>query len=170
MSRFFPHTPYAEDQPLFKTILATHVLYRGFQAGTVVGSLVGTARSLLMLRGTSKLAVLATVAPTTILRSAGTGALIGTAAMVVGLPARMWGREEIEWRDRSWRLLENQGQLETDDWSVAGTLLAAVYATLKVPKNDPYRLRKIIGGTGLGSMAGVIGYMTWRYGINGGKR
>ena len=30
MSRFFPHTPYAEDQPLGHSILTVHVLTRGF--------------------------------------------------------------------------------------------------------------------------------------------
>jgi hypothetical protein len=32
----------------------------------------------------------------------------------VGLVGRMWGREDIEWKDRSWRLMENKGQLETE--------------------------------------------------------
>lgn len=35
--------------------------------------------------------------------------------MAVAVPARMWGREEIEWQDRSWRLLENKGQVEWEE-------------------------------------------------------
>jgi hypothetical protein len=48
MSRFFPHAAYAEDQPLAKTILTTHVLTRAFQAGSLGGTGVGL--SLLTLR------------------------------------------------------------------------------------------------------------------------
>jgi hypothetical protein len=43
MSRLFPHTPHAEDQPLSKTILTTHVLTRGFQAGSLIGSALSSA-------------------------------------------------------------------------------------------------------------------------------
>jgi hypothetical protein len=28
----------------------------------------------------------------------------------------MKGKEEIEWQDRSWRILGNKGLLEYDDW------------------------------------------------------
>lgn len=85
------------------------------------------------------------------------------ALMVPGIPGRMWGREEIEWKDRSWRLLENKGQLEVDDWTYVGILGGAVASA---------RLRGWrgkIGGIGLGSVAGTVGYMGWRYGIKGGK-
>jgi hypothetical protein len=77
----------------------------------------------------------------------------------------MRGREEIEWQDRSWRLLENEGQLETDDWTVvgagAGAILGANVAGLG--------WRGPVGGMGLGTVGGMLGYMAWRYGVNGGK-
>ncbi len=55
-----------------------------------------------------------------VLRSAGVGSLWGIGFLAVGLVGRMWGRTEIEWQDRSWRLLENRGQVETDDWTLGG--------------------------------------------------
>ncbi|KAF3359202.1 Aminopeptidase Y [Verticillium dahliae VDG1] len=37
MSRFFPHTAFAEDQPLARTILWTHVLTRAATMGSILG-------------------------------------------------------------------------------------------------------------------------------------
>ncbi|KAK4694664.1 hypothetical protein P7C71_g2951, partial [Lecanoromycetidae sp. Uapishka_2] len=116
MSRLWSHPAYAEEQPYFKTILSTHVLFRGFQTGAIIGPIVGAARYALLRRRSP-------IAPpflSYVVRSTGTGAVIGTGLLAIGLVARMWGREEIEWRDRSWRLLENKGQVEVDTWGVAG--------------------------------------------------
>lgn len=75
MSRLFPHTAYAEDQPLAKTILYTHVLTRGFQAGSLVsipitGVVWGYSR--FISKAAPKL-----FGPM-LLRSAGAGALVRT--------------------------------------------------------------------------------------------
>lgn len=43
--------------------------------------------------------------------------------MALMLPLRMRGRAPIEWQDRSWRLLENKGQVEVDSFSLAGMVL-----------------------------------------------
>ena len=32
-------------------------------------------------------------------------AVWGMGLLALGLVGRMWGREEVEWKDRSWRLL-----------------------------------------------------------------
>ena len=78
----------------------------------------------------------------------------------------MWGREEIEWKDRSWRLLESKGQVETDDWSYGGMLLGlAATAFLK----RPVGWVAVIGSVGTGSAVGVVGYMGWRYGLHSGR-
>jgi len=78
----------------------------------------------------------------------------------------MWGREEIEWKDRSWRLLENKGQVETDDWTYGGMAVGlAATALLK----RPVGWATTVGSIGTGSVAGTLGYMGWRYGIHGGK-
>ncbi|MCJ1290604.1 hypothetical protein MMC34_002144 [Xylographa carneopallida] len=136
MSHLFPHTPYAEDQPLAHTILTTHVLFRGFQSGAAVGLLLGSARhSLSLLRQRRSPSLLYTPShltfpPATIVRSTALGAVVGTVLMAVALPGRMWGREDIEWRDRSWRLLENKGQKEVDAWGVLGAGVGAVVGTV----------------------------------------
>jgi len=78
----------------------------------------------------------------------------------------MWGREEIEWQDRSWRLLHNQGQVECDDWTYGGMALglAAVAA-----RGRGLELKSVVGVVGSGSILGMLGYLGWRYGVRGGK-
>ncbi len=167
MSRLWAHPPYAEDQPYAHTILATHVLFRGFQSGAIIGPIIGTGRHLLLLRR-SPSPSLTPPFTTTILRSTGTGATIATGVLAVGLIARMWGREEIEWKDRSWRLLENKGQLEVDAWSVAGVGAGAIaLVTSSWGKEAGWRVQ--VGSCGMGATVGVLGYMIWRHGIKGGK-
>ncbi len=46
--------------------------------------------------------------------------------MMVGQEIRFWGKEEIEWQDRAWRILGNEGQNETDVWSAAGLLVGVL--------------------------------------------
>lgn len=194
MSILFPHPDYAEDQPLYRTILTTHVLYRGFQTGALVGSAVGASRYAYqsVFRkpasatvgvhtppsvGSTATAAAAGARPLflpTLLRSAGVGAAVGTGALAVTLVARMWGREEIEWRDRSWRLLENKGQKEVDSLSLVGALGGAAAVALGGVGNAGATAAKagwrvVLGGAGLGSLLGVGAYMGWRYGVNGGK-
>ena len=167
MSRFFPHTPYGEDQPLHHTILAVHVLTRGATTGAIIGGSVYGTRRLRASWATSQAA-----SPFTrtqlLLRSAGIGTVIGTACLAVALVGRMTGREEIEWKDRSWRLMQNKGQLECDDWSyggaAAGIGAAALSGALKAAG-----WKAAVGAAGAGSVAGTVGYMAWRYGIKGGK-
>ncbi|KAL7791398.1 hypothetical protein V8C37DRAFT_382288 [Trichoderma ceciliae] len=167
MSRYFPHTPYAEDQPLSHVILTTHVLTRAVTTGSIIGlAVTGVRQSIPSLRRPGPL-------PEKLLLSASRGTIVTTAVLGVGLTARMWGREAVEWQDRSWRLLENRGQVETDDWTYSG-MGAALLATglLGVSgAGGPAKLgwRGVVGATGIGSVGGMIGYMAWRYGVNGGK-
>jgi hypothetical protein len=109
-----------------------------------------------------------------ITRTTGSGAFLGFCSMAILLPIRMAGKERIEWQDRSWRLLENKGQMEVDNWSTWG-MLAGIGTTAAIMRKNGMPLRgpgltHIVGGAGLGSLAGVIGYMGWRYGVNGGYR
>lgn len=93
---------------------------------------------------------------------------MGIAFLAVGLEARMWGREHIEWQDRSWRLLENKGQLECDTSSAEGAVVGAgAVAWRQGFRQAGWRM--LVGGAGLGGLAGVVGYMGWRYGVKGGK-
>lgn len=163
MSRFFPHPAFAEDQPFPHVILTTHVLTRGFTAGALVGSLIRLPGYFLSKPTSS---IPAGPLSTAVLRSAGVGTVVGTGLLSVVLAVRMWDKEPIEWADRSWRLLENKGQVEVDDWSYSGALLGAAATTLS-RRNLGWR--GLLGGMGLGSLVGVGGYMGWRYGINGGK-
>ena len=80
----------------------------------------------------------------------------------------MWGREEIEWKDRSWRLLENKGQIEVDTWGYLGIGVggAALLATRGL-RGAGWEMG--VGSLGLGVTCGVIGYMVFRHGIKGGK-
>lgn len=103
MSRFFPHPAYAEDQPLFHTILGTHVLHRGFQTGAMFGLLAGAARPLFDRKQrlttsstttTIKAGSTAELKPLLLRplleRFTGTGAVIGTGLIAVGLGVRMF--------------------------------------------------------------------------------
>lgn len=38
--------------------------------------------------------------------------MVGVGLGIAATMGRMWGREEIEWQERSWRLLANKGQVE----------------------------------------------------------
>ena len=80
----------------------------------------------------------------------------------------MWGREEIEWKDRSWRLLENKGQVECDDWTYPG-MVAGLAGVLGSGSGRAMGWRGVVGGAGLGSVLGMVGYMGWRYGVKGGR-
>lgn len=166
MSRFFPHPHYAEDQPLSKTILTTHVLTRAIQAGSLVGTGVGISLITLRRFGVLSFRIPPLPAYLTLLRSTGVGAVVGLGILAVGLPIRMWGSEEIEWQDRSWRLGANKGQIECDDWTYAGMLTGAAAVGLK---GKGLGWKGVVGGVGAGSVMGFLGYMGWRYGVKGGK-
>lgn len=158
MSRFFPHPAYEEDQPYSYTILTLHVLSRGF----AIGSGVGLTSSLILrfFRPSQSL-------PLAILRGSGNGALVGTGLIGLALLGRMRGRDEIEWKDRSWRLLWNRGQVEVDDWWGLGAGLGAA-AVLAGKGTRGAGARVLIGGVGVGTLLGMVGHAGWRNGIKGG--
>lgn len=90
--------------------------------------------------------------------------------MTIVLPIRMAGKERIEWQDRAWRLLENKGQVEVDTWSSIG-MTAGFGMTAVIMRRNALRLevwKHLVGGAALGNLAGVVGYLGWRYGVNGG--
>lgn len=170
MSRFFAHTPYAEDQPLSHTILTVHVLTRAVTTGTIIGmGITGVRQAIPSLR--RRYQQQAAVAGSQqqpllqrLLASTGRSTLITMGVTTVLLAGRMYGRDLIEWQDRSWRLMENRGQLECDDWTYGGMGLAAVAGLIKgLPWTG------LVGAVGLGSFGGMVGYMGWRYGVHQGK-
>ncbi|KAI8633078.1 hypothetical protein F5Y19DRAFT_287338 [Xylariaceae sp. FL1651] len=160
MSRYFPHPPYAEDQPLARTILTTHVETRSITTGTVVGAAIfATQEALRRFRKTAPSTTPLLPRSQHYLRVAGKSTLWTVGIVSVGLVGRMWGREEIEWKDRSWRLMENEGQLETDDWTYGG-MAAGLMATALLKR--PISWVAIVGSVGTGSLVGVLGYLGWK--------
>lgn len=160
MSTYFPHAPYAEDQPLAHTVLYTHVITRTVTFNTILATGITTARHLIpYFRPKVPLPF-----TTGLLLSCSRATLIALPLGALMTAGRMWGREEIEWQDRSWRLLENLGQMETDGWTYSSMAVGAAVGAVKVGG-----WKGAVGGAGLGSFAGMVGYMAWRYGVNGGK-
>ncbi|KAJ5725989.1 uncharacterized protein N7483_007346 [Penicillium malachiteum] len=153
MSHFYPTAEYAEEQPLARTILATHVASRGFQLGTALGLISGTIESVFRRRA---------ITIPLLLRSAGAGSIIGAGIATVGMIGRMWGREGIEWADRSWRLRYNTGQLAIDNWSEPGAVMGALAVALRRPSAATLGgWRGVVGGAGIGSLVGLIGCISF---------
>ncbi|KAF7128580.1 hypothetical protein CNMCM5793_003368 [Aspergillus hiratsukae] len=155
LSADWPHTPYAEDQPLPHLILATHVFDRGFQAGSALGLAVGIVNTLRSTTPTLRMSA------SLITRTTGLGGVLGLSSMAIVLPIRMAGKEKIEWQDRSWRLLENKGQVEVDTWSSIGEGVGLA-STIAIMRKNGMSLRgpgltNIMGGAGLGGLAGIVG-------------
>jgi hypothetical protein len=98
----FPKADYPEDQRFPHTILYLHGAMKGSQAGSFLGLGIGSLVSLAKHRKI----VLQTAA-----QGAGIGLLTGTALLFPLIASRMHGKDEIEWKDRSWRLQRNQGQV-----------------------------------------------------------
>lgn len=186
MSRFFfPLAEYAEDQPLSRTILLTHILTRSVTTGAVVGlGLFGAREAAARFfparasaPGLPKGAQLHGPPPPMLprlVRVAGTSTAVTIGLVAAATVARMWGREDIEWRDRSWRLMQSAGQLETDDWTYGSMVLAAAALGTAAGRARVFGgvvagWRAWLGAVGLGSVAGTVGYMGWRYGVHGGK-
>jgi Protein of unknown function (DUF1757) len=169
MTSLFPHAEYAEDQPYSKTILTFHVLRAGATAGAIIS--IPIAAGLTLYRGQRTL-------PAFLCRSiicSARGTVYGIAFSGIALGIRMWSREKIEWQDRSWRLLENKGQVEVDNFVLGGMAGAAMIATgaVRGGRLPPGLERRIgttlLGAAGLGSVGGTIGYLGWRHWIKGGR-
>ncbi len=161
MSRYFPHTDYEEDQPYDHTILAFHVLHRGFQAGAIAGGIASVP-----IHFWNRYRAYPTVPFRNILlKSTGVGAIGSIAFLAIGLQQRMKGQEEYGWKQRSWRLRENRGQMEVDDFSILGmtTGVAMSYGL----KGADWRMKA--GGAAVGNLVGVAAYMAYRYGLRHGE-
>jgi hypothetical protein len=165
MASLIPHPPHAEDQPYAKTYMTFHVLSRTLVAGSLLS--IPTSIASTFYYGPK---TLSTFAPRLLLHSF-RGSIAGLALGLVALEGRMWGREDIEWQDRTWRLLENKGQVEVDGWIVGDGLLGGVVAAVAARRGLVLMgvMRSFAGGMGLGSVLGTGEYMGWRYGVNKGQ-
>ncbi|KAF1929307.1 uncharacterized protein M421DRAFT_419830 [Didymella exigua CBS 183.55] len=156
MTSLFPHPQYAEDQPSAHAILYLHVL----RASTMTFSFLSvpyTGISLLRSRIKAQPVTMSTVLTRTLLNS-GRGLILGAVAGVAMTWGRMRGRSEVEWQDRSWRLLENKGEVDTD-WEIIGATGVGALAGVVATRSGVVRLnagRAVMGGAGLGLGSGVL--------------
>lgn len=156
MTSLFPHPQYAEDQPNARAILYLHVMRASAMTFSFL-SVPYTGLSVLATRLRAQQPPSTTILTRTLLNS-GRGLVFGIVAGAAMTWGRMRGREEVEWQDRSWRLLENKGEVDTD-WETAGAAgvgaLAGVVAARRgvVPVGVA---RAALGGAGLGLGSGVL--------------
>ncbi|KAL8676587.1 MAG: hypothetical protein Q9186_006903 [Xanthomendoza sp. 1 TL-2023] len=164
LAQLFPHPVYAEDQPSSHKILTIHCLHRGYTVGAIVGLFVPFARAALgtILRRPTLLSSVPWTAR--LVSSAAIGSLVGTSFLAFGMTMKMWGREEIEWQDRSWRILANKGQNREDDWSLGGIALGAVGLGITARRGGGLAKwqslwRATAGGAAVGSVMGTVGHV-----------
>lgn len=171
-SLFLPHPGYAEEQEYSRTILAFHVLRSGFVAGSTTSVLTSSISTLYSRFRYQKPISLSSFGRTALLHSA-RGTPAGLVLSGVGLMVQMRGAEEYGWQDRSWRLLENKGQVECDWWILGGAAIGAVAAPAMLQRSAGDLAAKTvaqgirsmgtssaaIGGAGLGSFAGMMVYL-----------
>lgn len=155
MTSLFPHPPYAEDQPYARSILYLHVM-RASAMSFSFFSLAQFPASLAAARyRKTPINYNAILART--LKTTGRGLAAGTAAGAIMTWGRMRGREDIEWKDRSWRILENSGEVTTD-WVALGSATGGAVAALIVARRGRINMpvgSAVLGGTGAGMAVGV---------------
>lgn len=170
----WPHPTHAEDQPYAKSLLYVHVFHRGFEAGGLIGSFYGGYK-LYKYRQQQLKQTSQTAATTTFVKNAGMrnifyptmarSSLIGAGATMLLLTGRMWGAEEVEWQDRSWRLLENEGQVMHDLYAdvaagvaaASGVVAANASRGLLPSVSVSVMAREVVGRAGLGAVVGFVG-------------
>lgn len=148
---------YAEEQPYSRAILITHVIHRGFN----MWSILGTGATLAWAG--YKRPPLSTLYPT-LLAGAARGGIFGLGFGALAVTGRMWGRDLVEWQDRSWRLLGHATQNSTDHWSLVGAAAGAV-ASGTVYESTAKQLSmgtRLMGGAALGSTLGIVAMLVSR--------
>jgi hypothetical protein len=169
MTSFMPRAVEAKDQKYAKSILTFHVLRSFATAGAILS--IPTSIASTLYYGPKTLPAFST----RVLLHSFRGTLGGLALGVVALEYRMWGKDHSEWQERSWKLLDNRGQMEVDTWILEGEALGGVAALVAARRGwlPPALIGKVattaIGGMGLGAAVGTADYMAWRYGVKGGK-
>ncbi|KAF7556459.1 hypothetical protein G7Z17_g1467 [Cylindrodendrum hubeiense] len=158
MSRLFPHPPYAEDQPLPRTFMTVHILTRAVVSGSLLATVIVGAGQLIPSRRRPLPQF-----TTRLLRASFATTLVTMGLSEAFLLYHMRGKEEIEWQDRSWRLLDSDTQRGIDDWTYVG--MAAGPAVVLASKGTALGLVATLGAGGLGANVGVMGYLAWKFGI-----
>lgn len=91
------------------------------------------------------------------LKVSGRSLILGTVAGAGMVWGRMRGKEDIEWKDRSWRILENKGEVQTDWVTLGGASAGAVVGLLAARRGaiPASAGNALLGGAGLGMATGV---------------
>lgn len=84
----------------------------------------------------------------------------------------MRGKEEIEWQDRSWRLLANKHQEQVDNWTTTGELLGMTAIITRDARRGAHLKAlqgaiRVIGGAGAGNLTALGALMLWRVVVRG---
>lgn len=155
MTSLFPHPPFAEDQQNAHAILYLHVMRASAMSFTFV-SLFRLPASLVAAQYRKQPVDVNTLLARTV-RASGRSLVLGTAAGALATWGRMRGREEIEWQDRSWRILENKGEVRTDWVTLGGAGAGAVAAVLAARRGSlgVSGSQALLGGAGVGMATGV---------------
>jgi hypothetical protein len=104
------------DIDLSHVILYGHGLLKGIQTGSILGVLSG---SLLFLKR-SKLPLFSYVK-----RYARGGQIVCGSLVPLSIYFKMKDKENIEWQDRAWRLVNNNNQNGVDNACIVGALLGS---------------------------------------------
>ncbi|KAK2749446.1 hypothetical protein FQN57_006380 [Myotisia sp. PD_48] len=183
MNKLFPHPPYAEEQPHAHSILTIHVLRAGLATGSILSVLTATITTIYKRQPPSQYA-------RRLVLHASRGSVAGVLVSGVMLTGKMWGKEDIEWKDRAWQLLGNKSQCQADTWVAAGSVIGGMgvmalalrrggasvagaasaegvlhrVAGAPTPSSIGIPLNPgmaLAGGVGLGSAAGMVGSVLW---------
>lgn len=155
MASLYSQAVYAEDQQNARPILYLHVMRASAMSFTFI-SLFRFPASFLNARYRKTSVATSAVAART-LRSSGRAFVIGSIVGALATWGRMRGKEDIEWQDRAWRILENKGEVKTDWVAVGATSVGAVAGYTAARKGQiPLSVGKaILGGAGVGSAVGI---------------
>ncbi|KAF0709602.1 Aste57867_5827 [Aphanomyces stellatus] len=147
MDRFVPVPDEMEEQTLSQEVLYAHVTARSVQLCAAVASF-GTLASIPFMKEPA-LPIVPRVLRNNF-RAVTLGLFLGP-FMTYG---RMRGMDVVEWKDRSWRLLQNPGQNNVDIALTAGSVVCGLAAVvgMKAPQAAAVRF---LGGVGIGSFAGL---------------
>lgn len=159
ISMIFPIVEFAEDQQFPRLILYTHVMHRmaNLSAGIAVISTVShlAYRKLRPPSDPTKYAILRQSITRSLVNASYKSMIIGPTLGAIATMAVMRNKELIEWQDRSWRLLANNGQNLADKWSLGGLVIGGALGSVVSRKFKISLPKAVAGSAGLGCLAGL---------------
>jgi hypothetical protein len=164
MTSLFRHPLYAEDQPYARTVLYLHVMRASAMSFSFL-SLAQFPASIVATRYRNRPIDYNAILART-LKTSGRGLVLGTAAGAFMIWGRMRGRQEIEWKDRSWRILEISGEVKTDWVTLGGAGVGAVVGLVAARRGEVSVTvgNAVLGGSSVG-VAGGVPYMIASFAI-----